>query len=165
VKCTHAIFSSVPCLAVWYFFILSHKRHENLFLSTNVFWFPLQILSETFFHSRNSCERYKHIGLHAKYILLLSNLTKLKFSRPIFQKIVKYQISWKFVKWELSYSMRAERRTDMKQIIVAFRSFAEAPRREPNFHTIPNCIYQNLRHFAWHRIMEAELCGSVGDIC
>ena len=55
---------------------------------------------------------------------------KLKFSRQIFRKILKYQISWKFVQRDASCSMRTDWRTDMKKLIVAFRNFANAPKND-----------------------------------
>jgi hypothetical protein len=39
-----------------------------------------------------------------------------------FWKILKFHISWKSVKWEPSYSMRTDGRTDMTKLIVAFRN-------------------------------------------
>jgi len=45
-----------------------------------------------------------------------------------FQKILKYQISRNCVQWEPSRSMRTDRRTDMTNLIVAFRNFANAPK-------------------------------------
>jgi len=45
-----------------------------------------------------------------------------------FRKIHKYQISSKSVQWELSCSMRTDRRTDMTKLIAAFRNFANAPK-------------------------------------
>ena len=47
-----AIFSSVACHALLYFYILSHKwqnfREKKSYLTQLVFWFYLQLLSETF---------------------------------------------------------------------------------------------------------------------
>jgi hypothetical protein len=48
-----------------------------------------------------------------------------------FRKILKYQISWKSVQWELSCSMRTDRRTDMTKLIVAYWNFANAPEKLP----------------------------------
>jgi hypothetical protein len=57
---------------------------------------------------------------------------KLDFSRQIFRKKLKYQVSSKFVQWEPSCSMRTDGRTDMK-LIVSFRNFASARKIEDNF--------------------------------
>ena len=45
-----------------------------------------------------------------------------------FRNVLKYKISWKFVRWEPSYSMRSEGQTDVTKIIVPFRNFAKAPK-------------------------------------
>ena len=54
---------------------------------------------------------------------------KLEFFKIDFRKISKYQIS-QYVWWETSCAMRTGRRTDgrtdMTQLIVAFRNFANA---------------------------------------
>jgi hypothetical protein len=57
---------------------------------------------------------------------------KLWFSRQVFEKILKYQISWEPVQWEQSCSIwradgRTDRQTDMTKLTVAFRSFANVP--------------------------------------
>ena len=53
---------------------------------------------------------------------------KLEFSRHIFEKKLRYQVSLKFGQWEPSCSMRAEGKTDVTKVIVAFRNFAKAPK-------------------------------------
>jgi hypothetical protein len=53
---------------------------------------------------------------------------KLEFYLQIFEKDPKYRISVKFALWEPSYSMRADERTDMTKLIIAFRNFAKAPK-------------------------------------
>jgi hypothetical protein len=45
---------------------------------------------------------------------------RLEFSRQIFGKNPKYQISTKSVLWESRCSMRADRQTDMTKLVVAF---------------------------------------------
>jgi len=52
-----------------------------------------------------------------------------------FVKILKYQISWKSVPWEPSFSMRTEgqrtdRRTNIMKLIVAFSKFTNSPKIE-----------------------------------
>ena len=55
---------------------------------------------------------------------------KIKFSRKVFGKKLKYQISWKSFQWEPSCSLRTEGRADgqrdMVKQIEAFRNFANA---------------------------------------
>jgi len=50
-----------------------------------------------------------------------------------FQKILKYQISYKSVQWKMSCScgrtdMRMDRKTDMTKLIVTFYNFANMPK-------------------------------------
>jgi hypothetical protein len=56
---------------------------------------------------------------------------KLEFSRHIFKTILRYKISWEFVHWEPSCSIRPDRRTevwaDMTKLTVAICNFANAP--------------------------------------
>jgi len=53
---------------------------------------------------------------------------KLNFLSTKFRKILKYRISWKYVQWQPSFSMRTDGQTDMAKLIVAFRNFANAPK-------------------------------------
>jgi len=51
-----------------------------------------------------------YIDLHVEYPLLLSNFNETLISRIHLLKILKYEISLKFVQWEPSYSMRTDGR-------------------------------------------------------
>ena len=51
---------------------------------------------------------------------------KLEFSRQIPKK-PKYEILSNSVQWKSSCSMRTDERTDMTNLIVAFRNFANVP--------------------------------------
>ena len=77
------------------------------------------------------------IGLHVKYPTFLSDFSETCIFSTYFGKILKYQISWKFVHGELSCCMRTDRRTDMTKLIVAFYNFANAPK---NWGTAPRLI-------------------------
>jgi hypothetical protein len=71
----------------------------------------------------------KSNGPHVKYPLFLSNFNDTWiYSIFFFRKILKDQIWWISVRWELSCSIPTDDgRTDMMKLIVAFRNFAEAP--------------------------------------
>jgi hypothetical protein len=60
-------------------------------------------------------------GLHAKYTLFLSDFNENWILSTVFQKILKYQISWKSIQWEhvVPYGP-----TDMTKLIAAFHNFA-----------------------------------------
>jgi hypothetical protein len=58
-------------------------------------------------------------------------LRKIEFSRKIFEKIFKYQVSWKSFQWELSCSMKKNR---YEKPIVDFRNFFEAPEINMDIH-------------------------------
>jgi hypothetical protein len=78
-----------------------------------VFWFSLQLFSETFLTVISA--RYYHKctqGLHAKYSLLWSGFDRTWTSSIYFIKIFKYQISCKSVQWEPSCSVGTNGRTD-----------------------------------------------------
>jgi hypothetical protein len=94
----------------------------------NVFLFSLQFLSETFLilrrNLRDMIEMY--IGLHVKYPLFLSDFNETWIFSADFRKNPKHQIPCKPVPWKPNCSMRADGRTDMTKLIVAFRNFANA---------------------------------------
>jgi hypothetical protein len=53
-----------------------------------------------------------YVGLHVKYLLFLSDFNINRILSTDFRKILEYQIPWKSVECEPSYSMRTDRRTD-----------------------------------------------------
>jgi hypothetical protein len=87
-----------------------------------VFWFSLQLLSETFLIliriqrdiiinvRRSSC----------KAPLFLSDFNETWILLTDFRKIFKYQISWKCVQWEPSCSMRTDRHDEDKLLFAIF---------------------------------------------
>jgi len=127
-----------------YFSILSQKRYDFRKKKRKcVFWFPLHLLSETFLIVRRIklCMIKKYAGLHVKYPLFLSDFNKTLMFSAVFRKILKYQISWKFVRWEASCSMwtvgrrvgRTDRGKDIHDnLIVAFGNFTIAPKHVIN---------------------------------
>jgi len=88
-------------------------------------WFSLQLLTEIFL-IRRRIRRDTVINVHRSWQIF----TELEFFRH-FQKVLKYQIPLKSVKWEPSCSMRTDRwmdgQTDMTKLTVAPWNFAKAP--------------------------------------
>ena len=64
------------------------------------------------------------------YPSLLSDFNETLIFSTIFKKMRKYQISWKSVQWEPICSMWTEGRTDTTKLIVAFRNFTKAPKKD-----------------------------------
>jgi len=107
------IFSSVACRDVQYIPTLSHKRHDfrKEFLNTKcVFWFCLQLLSETFLILRRI--QWQMIkNLHRSSYKLCVILVETWIFWTDFRKILKYQISRKSIQWEPSCSFRTDGQT------------------------------------------------------
>jgi len=69
-----------------------------------------------------------YIGLYVKYLLFMLDFNETWILSIGFRKILKYEILWKSIQWEPSFSMRTDGRTDMTKLIVAFCSFAVSPK-------------------------------------
>jgi hypothetical protein len=74
----------------------------------------------------------KCIGPHVKYPSFLLDFNETWFFMTDFRKILKYQISWTYIQWEQSCSMRTDRLTDMTKLIATFHNFANTP-KNPRF--------------------------------
>ena len=130
------ILSHVTCPAVPYFPTLSHKRYDfrkkkKIHWTQNVcfdFLYSVCLKNFSFYEELSEMWSKGLIGVHVKYLLLLSEFNKTWIFSTDSAKILKYQISWKSVKWEPSCSMRTDG-TDMK-LRAAFRKFANAPRND-----------------------------------
>jgi hypothetical protein len=73
-----------------------------------------------------------YIGGHAKYPLFLSHLNQTSISSTDFRKILRCQISLKFVhsgSGVIPFG-RTDALTNITKLIVAFCNFANAPKRE-----------------------------------
>jgi hypothetical protein len=95
---------------------------KNKLLNIQCILFSLQRLSETFLILRRT-ERDMIINAYAcaKYSLFLSDLNENRIFSTDFRKIIKYQFTRKYFHREPSYSMRTDRRTGMKKLIVVIR--------------------------------------------
>jgi hypothetical protein len=133
-QCACIILSSVAYPSLQYFFTVSHKRHDLLGgiiehkMCVSIF---SAIFVWNISHSKKSLARYYQKCIWdfmwpSHYSCQI--WTKLEFSRRIFRWILKCQISWKSVQWEPSCSMRTDGRTDMTNLIVAFRNIVNAPK-------------------------------------
>jgi hypothetical protein len=97
---------------------------KKLFNIKCVFWFSLQLLSETFLILKR-IQWNIVINVHrssCKVPLLLSDFNETWIFSTVFRDILKYQISWKSVQWQPSSSMRTDTQTDITKLIVAFRN-------------------------------------------
>jgi len=136
----HIVLSSVACPAMQYFSTLSHNRPDfrkkKLLNIKCVFWFSLQLLSQTFLIGRR-IERDMIINIYWSSckvpIILVRFEYTLNFSTN-FRKIIESNFTnIRSVAAELFCADgRTDRRTDMTKIIVAFRNFAKASKSRCN---------------------------------
>ena len=91
-----------------------------------MFWFSLQLLSETFPILRII---QRDIVINVKTSSRkLSNLNETWVPSTDFRKILKYKISWQSVRCEPSCSLWTTRWTGMTRLGIAFWNFANAPK-------------------------------------
>jgi hypothetical protein len=129
--------------SVWLYHIFPHYLINGTILGKKllnikcVFWFSVQLWSETFLILRR-IQRDIIINVHrfsCKVPLLLSDFNKTSIFSTDIRKILKYQISWKSVQWKPRCSMRADGQIDMTKPTVAFpnlRTLLKSHAKVPN---------------------------------
>ena len=126
------ITSSLACLAVPYFstLFINGMIIGNMLL--NVFCDFLYRFVWNISHSKKNSARYCHTSLHVFVYITRHTcqiLMKVEISEQIFEKIFKYQISWKVIQCDPSYFMRTDGQTDVLKLIVAFHNMYKALKR------------------------------------
>ena len=106
-----------------FFNIISSKarfsKKKKLLNTKCVFWFPLQLLSDTFLIlRRNERDIIKNVYLSWRKVpLFLSDFNENSIFCSVCRKILVYKISWKSVLWERNCSMQTDERTDMTKLV------------------------------------------------
>ena len=128
--------SSLACLVVSQFSTFSHRRRdfreEKIVLNIKcVFWFSVQLLSETFIILRR-IQREFTINVHRNSYIpdIIPDFNQICIISSDIRKILKYRVSWKSCQWESGWSMRADRRTDMTILMDISCNFAKAPKNK-----------------------------------
>ena len=150
-QCASAVLSSVACPALQYLSTLSHKQQDfrkkkKLLNTKRVFWFSLQLLSETFFILRRT-ERDVITNVYWSLCKVRVILVRFKWNLHFLERLSKNNHISNFkksIQWQPSCSMRTDRRTDMTKLIVAFHNFAKAPK--------PNTEYGRMAYMIMDRI-------------
>jgi hypothetical protein len=128
--------------------ILWEKKVLNI---KRVFWFYPQLFSHSKKNSTRYCQKFENVFTYStRYSCQI--LIKLGFSRQILEKYSDI----KFHKNPSSCSMRTDTHTDVTKLIVAFQSFANAPKKS-TFSEI------NLTHdcYRWTKITRTGPCPAV----
>jgi len=69
----------------------------------------------------------QYASLRLKFPLFFFNCDEISVSSTQFRKTLKYQMSFKSVRWEPSFSMRTDGLTDTTKLTLALRNFEKAP--------------------------------------
>ena len=130
----HAPYYIVIC-GLFGFTMLFHVSSQTAgFSEDKVIGHKMWIFSTTFIQtfptlrSIQPCITKMCIDLLVKCTLFLSDFNKTWVFSKDFRNNLKYQISSKSVRWELSYSMRTDKRKerDMTKLVFAFLNFANS---------------------------------------
>ena len=129
------ILSSVASPATQYFSTLSHRRHDfrkkKLLNIKCVFWFSLQLLSETFLILRRT-ERdmiKSHRSSCEVPIIRVRRLWNLSF----FDRSSNYTQISNLMKIRPVRAEVIANGSDMTKLIASFRTFANAPKMDPKY--------------------------------
>ena len=135
------IVTSVACPPLPYFSTLSHKWHDfrkKIIDNTMCVLMFFTTFSETFPILRR-IQRNIIINAywHVKQPLLLSYFNENRVFSTYFRKTLKHNIPRKSLQWEPSCYMRTDGHTDMTELKVTFRNFADASKNEMTLYRQP----------------------------
>jgi hypothetical protein len=131
---------------VFSYYLINTTIFGKKLLNINcVFWFSLQRLFETILIVRR-IQRDSTINLRtSSYEIFFSQiLIKHEFYREIFEKYSNMKFHENPSSGNSVISMRTDRQTIMAGLIVAFRSFANAPKNEAII--VSTCVQQVCKH-------------------
>ena len=123
-----AICGLPPSTIIFHIFLLTARfskkiKNKKLLNTKCVFWFSVQLSSETFLVLRRT-ERdviknvYGSSCKSTRYYFQI--LMELEFPLQIFETPLKCQISFKSFQWEPNCCMRTDGRTDLTKLVVLF---------------------------------------------
>jgi hypothetical protein len=127
------ILSSVACVTLPYFSTLSHRgriflRGGGEFIEHKVcaLMFSTIFVANISHSEKNSAKYYLYIGLHVKYLLLLSHFNETNFLNRFLKN---HQISYFLKIYPVGAELfQAGRSTNIMKQIVVFCSFVNSPK-------------------------------------
>ena len=117
----------LPCVAypaVLYVSLISEKRHD--FLEKKgiehkkwvLIFSTISSYKISFWEECREIGSKMYFGLHVKYPLFFCDFNGTCFFFTDFRKILKYQISWKSVQWEPSFSMWTDGQRSLTKLMT-----------------------------------------------